>query len=83
MMFNSNNNKEKYVNKDISLMKNVLIIYKTLLFWLERVDYLNRENFKLLDKLLYISRKEGKLSKNGLRNKKYVHTTLNTNFRKK
>ena len=50
---------------------------------LEKVDYLNRENFKLLDKLLYISRKEGKLSRGALKNKKYRHNTLNTQFRRR
>jgi len=49
---------------------------------IEKVNYLNRENFKLLDKLLYISRKEGKLSKKALKQKKFVHKTLNSNYRK-
>ena len=67
----------EYVNKDTFLMKNVIYFLNCLILK-ERVDYLNRENFKLLDKLLYISRKEGKLSKQQLRNKKFVHNSLNT-----
>ena len=50
---------------------------------IEKVDYLNRENFKLLDKLLFISRKEGKHSKEALRNKNFVHNSLNTQYRRK
>jgi hypothetical protein len=76
-MLKDKNKIREYVNKDTFLMKNVICFLNCLIVK-ERVDYLNRENFKLLDKLLYISRKEGKLSKTQLRNKKFVHNSLNT-----
>jgi len=77
-MLSIKSNKGESENKDICLMRNVNTPLEFALIKIEKVDYLNRENFKLLDKLLYISRKEGKLSRGSLKNKKYRHNTLNT-----